>query len=403
VFLTAHNATSRLRAIPRWLAVWAWLLAVSPSFAQLPTAGALSDQDRPLFLAEVGRIQKLLASASDTAAVTYQMARTWAAAKQWPEAVDWLRKAVALEAGIDPSRDSVFAGLRGAREFDSIVSAVREATPPISHSRLAFTVPEGDLVPESIAYDPKDKSFYLGSMKKGKVIHCSGAGDCAQFGGGLGTVLGLKVHQGGLWLLNNSDTESALIHYDLASGRLIRKYAVKGSGHSFNDLAIASTGDVYLTDTRAGAVWRLAHGANRLTRLPGRFDFANGIALSAEGNLLYVSTFPDGITLVDRKTSLARPIGRPSGLCLAAIDGLYYYRGALIAIQNGFMTPRVVRFSLSPDLRAIERFDVLERRNPLFEGITTGVVVGDEFFYMANVQDDKQGGFDPIAILRLPL
>jgi hypothetical protein len=178
---------------------------------------------------------------------------------------------------------------------------------------------------------------------------------------------------------------------------------VTGSGHSFNDLAIASTGDVYLTDTRAGAVWRLAHGADHLTRAPNRFDFANGIALSAEGNLLYVSTFPDGITLIDLKTNLARPIGRGSGLCLAAIDGLYFYRGALIAIQNGFMTPRVVRLGLSPDLRAIERFDVLERRNPLFEGITTGVVVGDEFFYMANIQDDKQGRFDPIVILRLSL
>jgi hypothetical protein len=389
--------------MPRWLAVSACSLFVPFLFAQLPASGTLSDQDRPLFLAEVGRIQKLLTSAPDTAAVTYQMARTWAAAKQWPEAIEWLRKAVALRAGIDPTRDAVFAELRSTREFDSMASAVREATLPISHSRSAFTVAEGDLVPESMAYDPNGKRFYLGSMKKGKVIRCSGAGDCAQFASGLGTVLGLKVYQRGLWLLNNSDTESVLIHYDLASGRLIRQYAVTGSGHSFNDLAIASTGDVYLTDTRAGAVWRLAQGASNLARLPNRFDFANGIALSAEGNLLYVSTFPDGITLVDLKTSIARPIARPHGLCLAAIDGLYFYHGALIAIQNGFMTPRVVRFGLGPDLRTIEGFDILERRNPLFEGITTGVLVDDEFFYIANVQDDKQDGFDPIAILRLPV
>jgi hypothetical protein len=39
--------------MPPWPVVWAWSLALSPSFAQLPTAGALSDQDRPLFLAEV--------------------------------------------------------------------------------------------------------------------------------------------------------------------------------------------------------------------------------------------------------------------------------------------------------------------------------------------------------------
>ena len=67
------------------------------------------------------------------------------------------------------------------------------------------------------------------------------------------------------------------------------------------------------------------------------------------------------------------------------------------------MTPRVVRFTLTRDLRAIERFEVLERRNPVFEGVTTGVVVGREFFYMANIQDDKKTGFNPITILKLQL
>jgi hypothetical protein len=331
------------------------------------------------------------------------MARTWAAAKQWPEAIQWLRKAVDPKAGLDPSRDSIFADLRGTREFDAILSVVREATPPVSHSTSAFGVTEGDLAPESMAYDPKGNRFYLGSMRKGKVIRCSPTGNCAEFADGLGTVLGLKVHGSGLWLLNNADKESALIDYDLASARVMRKYAVTGSGHLFNDLGIATSGDVYLTDTRAGAVWRLANGSADLTRFPGRFESANGIALSPDESLLYVSTFPDGITMVDLKTHAATPIARPAGLCLAAIDGLYFHSGALIAIQNGFMTPRIARFSLSRSLRTIEGFEILERRNPLFEGVTTGVLAGDEFFYMANIQDDKETGFNPIRVLKLHL
>ena len=370
--------------------------------AQLPPSGTLSDGDGREFRAEVARIEKLLVTASDKDTVMYQMARTWGAAKQWPEAMKWLQKVADRKVGIDPGRDSIFGELRGTREFGQIEAAVREATTPVSRSSRAFRIKEGDLTPENLAYDPQGKQFYFGSMRKGEVLRCSAAGDCERFAGGLGVVLGLKVRGNGLWLLNNSDKESALLHYDLRSGSLVHKYAT-GAGHNFNDLAFASGGDVYVTDTRAGAVWHLKNDSADLTKLPGKFEAANGIAMSPNGRLLYVSTFGDGISVVDLQDGIVVPIGHPSNLCLATIDGLYFHRGSLIAIQNGFMTPRVVRFVLRRDLRAIERFDVLERRNPLFDGVTTGVIVDNDLFYMANIQDEKKSGFDPITVLKLHL
>jgi hypothetical protein len=358
------------RMIPMLL--WA---ALSNASAQLPLSGTLSDTDWPLFRAEVAWIENLLTSASDKNTVMYEMARVWASAKQWPETIVWLRRVAEQNAGIDPSRDSRFAELRETREFVEVMAAARRATPPVSHSKPAFRVAEGDLVPESVAYDPKGKIFYFGSMRKGKVVRCSGSGNCMQFAAGLGTVLGLKVQGRGLWLLSNSETESALIHYDLETGLVVRRYPVNGTGHNFNDLAISGTGAVYLTDTRAGAVWFLANGATQLERLAGKFEFANGIALSSDGKLLYVSTFGDGISVVDLKTHEVTALGRPA----------------------------VVRFTLTRDLRGIARFEVLERRNPLFDGVTTGVVAGREFFFMANIQDDKNAGFDPIVLLKIHL
>jgi hypothetical protein len=82
---------------------------------------------------------------------------------------------------------------------------------------------------------------------------------------------------------------------------------------------------------------------------------------------------------------------------------LYFHSGSLIAMQNGFMSPRVVRLSLSRNLRRIDQFEILERRNPLFDGVTTGVIANGEFFYMANIQDEKRTGFDPIVILKIRL
>jgi sugar lactone lactonase YvrE len=116
---------------------------------------------------------------------------------------------------------------------------------------------------------------------------------------GPGILLDLKPDADGLWLLSNADQESALVHYDLASARVVHKYTIARPGHTFNDLVIAPASDVYLTDARANAVCYLAKGAPDLTKLQERFEFANGIALSSNGSLLYVSTFPDGITVLD--------------------------------------------------------------------------------------------------------
>ena len=389
--------------IARRLTVVSLCFAIACAAGTLPDPSPLSAADRAALGAEIDRLEKLLPIAPDKNTITYEIARTWAAGKQWPQAVEWLRKTVALNAGLDPSRDSIFAALRGSSEFDAVVAAVRDATPPISHSQKSFQIAEGDLIPESMAYDEAKKQFYIGSTTKGKIVRCSPAGACADFANGLGEVLGLKIASGGLWLLSNSRNESVLIRYDLSSGAL-RKYPAPGSGHEFNDLVVAPrTGDIYLTDTPAASVWHLAPGAADLEKLQPRFPFANGVALSPDARLLYVSTYPDGIHLLDLNTGDVAPIARPHDLCLAAIDGLYFYRGALIAIQNAFMTPRVARFVLSRDLRTIERFEILERRNALFDGIRTGVIVGSEFYYLANVQDEKRSGFVPITVLKLHL
>src|SRR5260370_1267664 len=154
----------KLRCIPGWSLTLVLSLAAWPAFAQWPASGTLSDTDWPLFRAEIARIEKLLNSAPDKATVTYEMARTWASAKQRPETMQWLRKVAELNAGLDPSREALFAELRGTREFEEILAALRRATPVVSHSRPVFTVTEGDLAPESVAYDPK--TFLLREHEK---------------------------------------------------------------------------------------------------------------------------------------------------------------------------------------------------------------------------------------------
>lgn len=336
-----------------------------------------------------------------------EMARTWASARQYPETMRWLSRIADLGVGLDPSRDRLYRELHGTREFDKVLRKTREATEPVSNSRLAFRISRGDLAPESAAYDSRGRRFYFGSMRKGVIIRCDGRGGCSTFASGLGTVLGLKVHDEYLWAVSNQKDESALVELNLRTGHIEQRYLVSGRGHALNDIAISADGDLFATDTPAGAIWKLPKGRDRLEPfLPERrFRFANGIAIAPDGSQLYASNYPDGITVVDLRTGAAQAIAHPAGVCLALMDGLYAYGDSLIAIQNSSMTPRVALLHLSSDRLGVERMEILERRNRWFEGITGGTIAGNAFYYAANVQDEKEAGdrFDPIVVLKVGL
>lgn len=388
---------------------------------QIPASETLSPNDSKLFEAEVHRVEHLLETAGDKCTVSYALARTWASGGQYREALSSLEKAIDLNVGLDPSNDEIFGKLRGTNEFKLLLRRVRDSTPRVTNSRVAFTVEQADLLPEGIFREPRRKRFFLGSTWRRNIVECTAAGDCRPFvkegQDGLYEVLGVKAdpRDGSIWAASNALGESGLFHYSAPSGELIRKYTLSRATeeHLFNDLAISSEGDVFVTDTRAGTVYWVAHATGRLEGFNPQLkvEAANGIALSSDDKTLYVAGFPDGLTVVDVASKSFHAMRHPPDLCLGNIDGLSYFNGSLIAIQNGAMAHRVVRYRLTRDLNNIDSFEVLERRNPLFEGITTGTVADGAFYFMANTQLDKTNGgkikpgaqLNPVKILRIDL
>jgi hypothetical protein len=403
--------------------IFKYILFVVPGIlaGQIPVSDTLSPGDSKLFEAEVQRVEHLLETAGDKCTVSYALARTLAYGGQYRKALAALDEAVDLNAGLDPSNDDVFRKLRGTVEYNLLLRKVRDNTPPVTNSRAAFTFEDGQLLPEGIAWDQRRKRFFLGSTWKHYIVECTATGDCRPLvkegQDGLYEVLGIKVdpRDRTVWAASNSAGESGLFHFDAPSGNLIRKYTLSRvtEAHLFNDLAISSQGDVFLTDTRAGTVYWVSAATGRLEIFDPKLkvESANGIALSSDDKTLYVAGFPDGITVVDIASKSFHAIGHPPDLCLGNIDGLSYFNGSLIAVQNGVMTHRVARYRLAKDLNNIESFEVLERRNPLFEGITTGTMADGAFYFMANTQLDKVVGgrikpgvqLNPVKILRIDI
>ena len=141
----------------------------------------------------------------------------------------------------------------------------------------------------------------------------------------------------------------------------------------------------------------------RLLAQLGRGLYPNGLALSADERRLFVANFA-GITVVDLATRTQAPLAHGAGVALTGADGLYLYRNSLVAVQNAHRAPdRVVRLFLNAAGDRVEAARVLESNHPLYDLPTTGVVVGDEFFYMANTHIQSlgpDGKLSPAAKLR---
>lgn len=182
-----------------------------------------------------------------------------------------------------------------------------------NQSEIAFQIPEADLIPEGITYDPMEKAFYVSSTYKRKIVKINSQGIVTDFTtekqDELLGVLGLKVdpERRILWavcatgadympikdLTDEIDGSSGIFKYDLQTGTLIKKYT-RGNlaKRSFlNDLTIDQQGKVFITDTMNGEILSIDPDKDSLYsyfEVPKGYH-PNGIDISPDGQFLFVA------------------------------------------------------------------------------------------------------------------
>jgi hypothetical protein len=141
----------------------------------------------------------------------------------------------------------------------------------------------------------------------------------------------------------------------------------------------------FLSDTAANQAYHFEQQARSFMPLAFRrpLFYPNGIALSDDGNLLYVADI-FGVMLMDLRDNTAHDVSPGQGNTLAGIDGMYWYKGGLLGVQYGTGSYRVARRRLSPDGQRVISTEILEYRSPLVSDPTTGAIVGQNFYFIAN-------------------
>jgi hypothetical protein len=278
--------------------------------------------------------------------------------------------------------------------FLPVISTVAQQNPTI-----AFRIPEKDLIPEGIAHDPAEDVFYLGSIHKSKILKITKAGKISDFVSsgetGLKQVLGMKVLNGKLWACNNTPSydsvnRGSFIHViDTKSAKVEKVFRLTdGQKHLFNDLVFTKNGDAYITDSEGGAIYKIRKGMDSLeVFIPVQaLQYPNGIIVSSDDTKLLVSTgTSQGVVSIDLRTKEIVPVVHEKFMFFG-IDGLYRYKASWIGIQNVLFPESIVKINPDKDETSIEKLELLIANHTLFDSPTTGVIVKDEFYFIANSQ-----------------
>lgn len=291
------------------------------------------------------------------------------------------------------------------------------------HAPVAFTLPEKDLLPENVAFDPATGSFFVGSTRKGKILrYRDGAAEdfVPARAHGLWMVIGMKADPGrrALWVASSAGSNlvekvpgpgqpAGLFRFDLDTGELEGRWLLGGGDtvHFLNDLAVAPNGDVYVTHMfDKAAVYRLDAATGTFSPFfQGDADFShpNGITMDPAGANLFVA-HRGGISKISVTDRERCPLELPDDALPSGIDGLYWHRNALIAVHPGAGAVR--RYELSVTGERVVSASTLEADHPAFHIPTTGVLVDDRLFVVANSQFDafEDGELWPLDRLAEP-
>lgn len=361
--------------------------------------------DTPHLTWTLEQLTRLLPNAGE---LRLKLAMTYAAADDKSRTYELLLKMVNQGYSYDLSKEPGFEKVRGTRVWDYVLESFARNAKSYGEGKVAFELPKGDTLFESIAWDPKRKQFLVGSVREGKIHLADNNGKLSDFisadaENGLMAVFGLAVDSAHdrLYVISdgvphfqgfNADMvgKAGLFEFTLSNGKFLHKYMLPTeTAHILSSIATDGKGGVYVADGVNQQIFRLDGGELKLMLGNSTLSGIRGLTVTPDGKTMYFSDVALGIFGVDLTKGAPFNVAYNSQkLVLGGIDSLYWYNGTLNAVQSGMEPQRVLRLKLSDDGHAIVSAMPLDAAQPAFDAPTTGTVVGDDLYFIANSQKE---------------
>ena len=303
--------------------------------------------------------------------------------------------------------DTTFNRYRSEPWFADVARAHDANRAIIAKSTPRHTLSDSTLWPEGVDHDLRTGNFYITSVRHRTLVEVRPDGRERDLWpreqAGIGAVLAARVdsRRGVIWASMSGMPQmagytaadsgvAALMQVRISDGAIVKRWNLAPSRHVLGDVAIGPAGDVFTSDSNEPVLYRLRPGADSLEQLRHPlFRSLQGIATTPEARVIFVADYSHGLLRVDLATPSVTRLEEPPDVTTLGCDGIVWYNGALIAIQNGVSPARVMRFGLDPSGMRIVSAEVLDRNWRIADEPTIGTIVGNEFVYVANSQWEK--------------
>ncbi len=336
----------------------------------------------------------------------YNLAAAYALNGDTKDASVILNRLASMGLAYSIEKDVDFTNLFKTKEFNDLQKKFDLHKKPVNRSVKAFSLQSKDLITEGIAFQSSTKRFFISSIHQRKIVSVDANGKASDFSAetdGLWSVFGLRVDEQRqiLWACStpfpqmrdfqaDDDGKSGIFKYDLKTGKLLKKYLLSNADgkHLLGDLTVNRQGDVYATDSLSPNIYRINSNTGEMeTFLTDKiFVSLQGLTFTPDEKTLLVADYSIGIFKIDVRSKNITQLSPAKNVTALGIDGLYYYRGKLIATQNGIEPNRVAQFSLNRNQTQITDYKTLEANHPDFNEPTLGVLIGKNFYFIANSQ-----------------
>jgi hypothetical protein len=144
-----------------------------PHWATLNRAAGQAEKAK-----DYARLRKTLAELlpllPGNADICYKLAVANAQQGHKRQALAELRDLAAAGLVYDLASDQNLASLRGSPGFTAVLRRVEQNRKPAGHALAVQALPEPDLLPEDLAYDPETQRFFVGSVAQAKIVTADG-------------------------------------------------------------------------------------------------------------------------------------------------------------------------------------------------------------------------------------